>query len=293
MATCAAGVKPKQMSGIRRAVRIDRWTIISVIIWLTAVLFILPFFWMVVSSFKREIDVFRMPVHWIPEPFTWQNYVVVLTGAHPLSRYVVNSLIVAVLRVLGDLFTASLAAYGFARLRFRGRDALFLLYVSTLIIPVQMLLVPRFILFRQLHLYDTLWALILPSVFTPFGTFLLRQFFLGIPPELSDAARIDGAGEFAIYWRVILPLAKPALAALAILAFVWSWNDYETPLVMLTTESNFTIPLGLTSYIDENGGFSASLIMAGSVLAIIPIFVVFLALQRQFIEVISRSGLKG
>src|SRR5579883_1278639 len=105
------------MSGIRRAVRIDRWTIISVIIWLTAVLFILPFFWMVVSSFKREIDVFRMPVHWIPEPFTWQNYVVVLTGAHPLSRYVVNSLIVAVLRVLGDLFTASLAAYGFARLR--------------------------------------------------------------------------------------------------------------------------------------------------------------------------------
>lgn len=282
-----------RLSTARWRGRINRWTIISIIVWLAAVIFVLPFFWMVISSFKREIDVFRMPVRWIPDPLTWQNYVTVLTGAHPLPRYLMNSVLVAVLRVLGDLFTASLAAYGFARLRFRGRDALFLLYVSTLIIPVQMLLVPRFILFRQLHLYDTLWALILPSIFTPFGTFLLRQFFLGIPPELSDAARIDGAGEFAIYWRVILPLAKPALAALAILAFVWSWNDYETPLVMLTTEKNFTIPLGLTSYIDENGGFSASLIMAGSVLAIIPIFVVFLVLQRQFIEVISRSGLKG
>jgi multiple sugar transport system permease protein len=270
-----------------------RWTIIGAAMWGLAILFILPFAWMLVSSLKREIDVFRLPVRWIPDPLSWQNYVTVWTGAHPLPRYIGNSLLVAAARVAGELFTASLAAYGFARLRFRGRDLLFLLYLSTLIIPHQLLLVPRFILFRQLRIYDTLWALILPGIFTVFGTFLLRQFFLAIPQELSDAARVDGANEWQIYWRIILPLARPALASLAILGFVWSWNDYETPLVMLTSEENFTVPLGLTSYIDEAGGFSAALIMAGSVSSVIPIFIVFLLLQRQFIQAIARSGLKG
>ncbi|CAA9569072.1 MAG: N-acetyl-D-glucosamine ABC transporter, permease protein 2 [uncultured Thermomicrobiales bacterium] len=270
-----------------------RWAIISVVMWALALIFLLPFVWMVVSSLKREIDVFRLPVRWWPDPLTWQNYVKVWTGEHPLTRYIGNSLLVAVARVLGELLTASLAAYAFARLRFRGRNAVFLLYISTLIIPHQMLLVPRFILYRQLGIYDTLWALILPGIFTVFGTFLLRQFFMTIPQELSDAARVDGANEFQIYWRIVLPLARPALASLAILAFVWSWNDYETPLVMLTTESRFTIPLGLTSYIDESGGFSAALIMAGAVSSIIPIFVVFLIMQRQFIQALARSGLKG
>ena len=199
-----------------------RWTIIGVIMWGIAIAFLLPFAWMIVSSLKREIDVFKLPVRWWPDPLTWKNYVTVWTGTHPLTRYVGNLLFVAILRVLGELFTSSLAAYAFARLRFRGRDGLFLLYVSTLIIPFQMLLVPRFILFKQLHLYDTLWALILPGIFTVLGTFLLRQFFMGIPQELSDAARIDGASEFQIYRRIILPLARPALASLAILAFVWS-----------------------------------------------------------------------
>lgn len=270
-----------------------RWAIIGVVMWGIAIAFLLPFAWMILSSLKREIDVFKLPVRWWPDPLTWKNYVTVWTGAHPLTRYVGNSLIVAVVRVLGELLTSSLAAYAFARLRFRGRDGLFLLYVSTLIIPFQMLLVPRFILFKQLQLYDTLWALILPGIFTVLGTFLLRQFFMGIPQELSDAARIDGASEFQIYWRVILPLARPALASLAILAFVWSWNDYETPLVMLTSERNFTIPLGLTAYIDEGGGFSAALIMAGSVSSIVPILVVFLVMQRQFIQALARTGIKG
>jgi multiple sugar transport system permease protein len=270
-----------------------QWTIISVVMWTLGILFLLPFAWMVISSLKREIDVFRLPVRWWPDPLTFQNYVKVWTGEHPLPRYIGNSLIVAIARVVGELLTASLAAYGFARLRFKGRDLVFLLYIGTLIIPHQMLLVPRFILYRQLHIYDTLWALILPGIFTVFGTFLLRQFFLTIPQELTDAARVDGANELQIYWRIILPLAKPALASLAILAFVWSWNDYETPLVMLTTEKNFTIPLGLTAYIDESGGFSAALIMAGAVSSVIPIFIVFLVLQRQFIQALARSGLKG
>lgn len=276
----------------RRRHRVQ-WTSISIVMWTLGLLFLLPFAWMVISSLKREIDVFRLPVRWWPDPLTFQNYVKVWTGEHPLPRYIGNSLIVATARVVGELLTASLAAYAFARLRFKGRDPVFLLYIGTLIIPHQMLLVPRFILYRQLHIYDTLLALILPGIFTVFGTFLLRQFFLTIPQELSDAARVDGASELQIYWRIILPLARPALASLAILAFVWSWNDYETPLVMLTTEKNFTIPLGLTAYIDESGGFSAALIMAGAVSSVIPIFVVFLILQRQFIQALARSGLKG
>jgi multiple sugar transport system permease protein len=287
----AVGVLPHGRN--RRRQQRAQWAMISVVMWALGILFLLPFAWMVVSSLKREIDVFRLPVRWWPDPLTWQNYVKVWTGVHPLPRYVGNSLIVAVARVIGELITASLAAYAFARLKFRGRDLVFVLYLGTLIIPHQMLLVPRFILYRQLHLYDTLWALILPGIFTVFGTFLLRQFFLSIPQELSDAARVDGANELQIYWRIILPLARPALASLAILAFVWSWNDYETPLVMLTNEKHFTIPLGLTSYIDESGGFSAALIMAGAVSSVIPIFIVFLIMQRQFIQALARSGLKG
>lgn len=270
-----------------------RWIIVSIVMWSLALFFLMPFAWMIVSSLKRDIDVFRLPIRWIPEPLSWRSYQRIWDGPHPFPRFVTNSLIVAGTRVAGELFTASLAAYAFARMRFKGRDALFLLYVSTLIIPYQMLLVPRFILYRQLQIFDTLWALILPGIFTVFGTFLLRQFFLTIPEELSDAARLDGASEFQIYRQIILPLARPAMASLAILAFVWSWNDYETPLVMLTTESRFTIPLGLTRYMDEAGGFSPSLIMAGAVSSIVPVLILFLVLQRQFIQALARSGLKG
>lgn len=270
-----------------------QWIIIGVFMWTLAILFVLPFAWMLVSSLKREIDVFSFPMKWLPDPIVWQNYLTVWTGDHPLTLYFGNSIIVAVARVVGELLTASLAAYGFARLRFRGRDVLFLFYISTLIIPSQLLLVPRFLMFQQMGLYDTLWALILPGIFTALGTFLLRQFFITIPQELSDAARIDGASEWRIYWRIILPLAKPVLASLAILAFVWSWNDYETPLIMLTSEHNFTIPLGLTSYMDESGGFTASLIMAGATSSLLPIIAVFLFMQRHFIQALARSGLKG
>ncbi|GCE09402.1 carbohydrate ABC transporter permease [Dictyobacter aurantiacus] len=269
------------------------WFFVGSLMWLLAIMFVLPFLWMIIASLKREIDVFSVPIQWLPNPLELTNYVVVWTGAHALTRYLGNSLLVAGARVLGELLTSSLAAYGFARLSFRGRNTLFLLYISTLIIPFQLLLVPRFILFQQLGIYDTLWALILPGIFTAFGTFLLRQFFLAIPEEFSDAARLDGASEWTIYWRLILPLAKPALATLAILAFVSSWNDYETPLVMLTTESHFTIPLGLTSYVDESGGFSAALTMAGAVSATLPIFAVVLVMQRQFIQALSSTGLKG
>ena len=270
-----------------------RWVVISIVMWAIALLFLMPFVWMVVSSLKRDIDVFRLPIRWIPDPVSWKSYEKIWTGPYPITRYMGNSVIVAASRVVGEVVTASLAAYAFARMEFRWKNAIFVLYLATMIIPHQMLLVPRFILYRQLHIYDTLWALILPGIFTVFGTFLLRQFFLSIPKDLTDAAKLDGASELQCYRQIVMPLAKPAVASLVILAFVWSWNDYETPLVMLTTESRFTIPLGLTRYMDEGGGFSPSLIMAGAVSSIVPVLVVFLVLQRQFIAALARSGMKG
>ncbi|MGI8485724.1 MAG: carbohydrate ABC transporter permease [Thermomicrobiales bacterium] len=285
--------QPIRSRGVRTKSTEVRWIVISIVMWAIALLFLMPFVWMVVSSLKRDIDVFRLPIRWIPDPLSWASYEKIWTGPHPITRFMGNSLLVAVARVIGEVSTASLAAYAFARMEFRGRNAIFVVYLATMIIPSQMLLVPRFILYRQLHIYDTLWALILPGIFTVFGTFLLRQFFISIPKDLTDAAKLDGASEFQCYRQIVMPLAKPAIASLIILAFVWSWNDYETPLVMLTTESRFTIPLGLTRYMDEGGGFSPSLIMAGAVSSILPVLLVFLVLQKQFIAALARSGMKG
>lgn len=284
---------PIRSRGVRTKSTQVRWIVISVVMWAIALLFLMPFVWMVVSSLKRDIDVFRLPIRWIPDPLSWASYEKIWTGPHPITRFMGNSLLVAVARVIGEVTTASLAAYAFARMEFRGRNAIFVVYLATMIIPSQMLLVPRFILYRQLHIYDTLWALILPGIFTVFGTFFLRQFFISIPKDLTDAAKLDGASEFQCYRQIVMPLARPAIASLIILAFVWSWNDYETPLVMLTTESRFTIPLGLTRYMDEGGGFSPSLIMAGAVSSILPVLLVFLVLQKQFIAALARSGMKG
>jgi multiple sugar transport system permease protein len=281
---------PPSLTGKGRPLR---WKITIAVMWLAALLFLFPFAWMIISSLKRDIDVFRLPIEWLPNPMSTLGYERVWTGAHPITKFMGNSVIVATCRVVGEVITASLAAYAFARMEFRYKNIIFLLYLATMIIPHQMLLVPRFILYREIGIHDTLWALILPGMFTVFGTFLLRQFFMGIPKDLTDAAKMDGASEFQCYAQIVMPLAKPAIASLMILAFVWSWNDYETPLVMLTSESNFTIPIGLTRYMDEGGGMSPSLAMAGAVSSIVPVMIVFLLLQRQFIQALTRTGMKG
>ncbi|HLU37172.1 MAG TPA: carbohydrate ABC transporter permease [Thermomicrobiales bacterium] len=278
---------------IRRHGKPVRWYVTIAILWVSALLFLFPFVWMVVSSLKRDIDVFRLPIEWIPDPVSFFGYERVWTGNYPITRFMGNSVIVAVCRVFGEVLTASLAAYAFARMEFRFKNLIFVLYLATMIIPHQMLLVPRFILYQEIGIHDTLWALILPGMFTVFGTFLLRQFFMGIPKDLTDAAKMDGASELQCYYQIVMPLAKPAIASLMILAFVWSWNDYETPLVMLTSEEIFTIPIGLTRYMDEGGGMSPSLAMAGAVSSIVPVIVVFLILQRQFIQALTRTGMKG
>lgn len=292
VSTASMGVADKRRHQRRRRRALTRRIILSAVMWAAALLFAAPFLWMLSSSLKPDVDVFQIPLHWIPHPVRWMNYVKVWVGQYSLVRFFSNSIFVAVLSVAGELFTSSLAGYAFARLQFKGRDRIFLLYIATSIVPAQLLLVPRFMLFRQLGLYNTLWALILPAMFTVFGTFLMRQYFSSTPGELAEAARIDGANEWQIFWRIYLPLAKPVLAALGILRFVASWNDYETPLVMLSTSNKYTLPLGLTEFVDANGGLSAGLAMAGSTSSIIPMIIIFLIFQRHFLQALSHAGLK-
>lgn len=267
---------------------------VSAVMIAIGVLMVLPFVWMLSTSFKIELDVFNFPVQWIPPHWDFGNYVTIwLHQSPPFYVYYLNSMKVTFFCVVGDLITSSLAAYGFSRLRFRGRDAIFLLYLGTMMIPFQVLMVPRFILFRYMGIYNTHWALILPGMFTTLGVFLLRQFMLQIPFELSEAARIEGARESMIYRRIIVPLSTPALASLAILEFVWRWNDYISPLVFITSRVKYTIPVGLTNFINLAGGMQYTLIMAASVSALVPIFVVFLVGQRYFISGITAGSVKG
>ncbi|WP_147915581.1 carbohydrate ABC transporter permease [Ruania zhangjianzhongii] len=280
------GRTPRQ----RRAAR-SRW-LWAIPMWLLALAFLLPFVWMLSTSLKTNAEAFVVPMEWIPDPVHWDAFVEVLTGEGSILPAFANSVIVATVRVLGEVFTATMAGYAFARLYFRGRDKVFLAYLATSIIPAQLLLVPRFIYFQQLGLYDTLWALILPGMFTVLGTFLMRQFFVGQPAAFAEAARIDGANEWQIFWRLYLPMATPVMSALGILTFVWSWNDYETPLVLISSPETYTLPLALAGFTDEQGAISANLTMAASVVSIIPVLIVFLVLQKRFIRALTHTGIK-
>ncbi|GAA1583541.1 carbohydrate ABC transporter permease [Kribbella karoonensis] len=261
-------------------------------LWILAIAFLAPFAWMISTALKPDVDAYKIPMQWIPHPFQWDNFTTVLSGATSVLPAFGRSVFVAVLRVAGELITATMAGYAFARMSFRGRDKLFLLYLATAIIPAQLLLVPRFIYFQKLGLYDTLWALILPGMFTVLGTFLMRQFFVSQPSEFAEAARMDGANEWRVFTRIYLPLATPVMSALGILAFVWSWNDYETPLVLISNPDRYTLPLSLTNFVDEQGQIAPGLTMAASVISIVPVLLVFVVLQRRFIAAMTHTGIK-
>ncbi|MFE5775284.1 carbohydrate ABC transporter permease [Brachybacterium sp. NPDC056505] len=273
----------------RRRIRRLAW---GIPLWILALLFLLPFAWMISTSLKPDSEAFLIPMQWIPDQARWENYREVLFGEASILPAFLNSVLVAVVRVLGELATATLAGYAFAKLRFPGRNKIFIAYLATSLIPAQLLLVPRFVYFQQLGLYDTLWALILPGMFTVLGTFLMRQYFIAQPDEFAEAARLDGAREFQIFFRIYLPNAIPMISALAILTFVWSWNDYETPLVFISDPEHFTLPLGLTNFVDETGAMAPALSMAAAVISIIPILLVFLIFQRRFIRAMTESALK-
>jgi multiple sugar transport system permease protein len=252
---------------------------------------LVPFLWMISASFKPDNQVFNFPIDWIPRTPTIQNYLKVWGSSVPFYRFFLNSVWVSTWCVVGEVCTSALAGYAFAKIRFRGREIIFWLYVATLIFPAQMMLIPRFVLYRLTGLYNTLWTLILPGMFTAFGTFMLRQFFMTIPEDLSESAKIDGATHFMVFRTIILPLAIPAVSALVIFQFVTTWNDYEGPLVYIRSKQLATIPLGLNFFRDDNSS-SYGAIMAASVCSLIPIFAVFLAFQRQFVAGIVTSGLK-
>lgn len=275
------------MSAVKIALSVLKY---GVLIGLSVVALV-PFVWMVSSSLKTSIDVFSVPMRWIPAEFHWDNYLKIWERV-PLLTYFKNTAVVAIIVTFMQILTSSFAAYAFAKMQFRGRDVLFMCYIGTIAVPWQVYMVPQFIMMRSIGLYDTVWALVVLQSFTAFGVFLMRQFYLGIPNDLSEAARIDGLSEYGIWLRIILPLAKPAIATLCIFTFVNTWNDYMGPMIYLTTDVNKTIQVGLRRFIQA---YSAdyNLIMAASLCSLIPVGVVFLFLQRYFIEGIATTGMKG
>ena len=254
---------------------------------------LVPFFWMIVSSLKSDNEVFSIPVRWIPETFQWRNYVDIWTHA-AMGTWLRNTLLLAVVITALQIFTGSFAAYGFSRVRFPGRDALFLGYVATIAVPWQAYMIPQFIMLGKLQLTDTLAALVLLHAFSAFGVFLMKQFYETVPEELSEAARVDGLSEFGIYRRIMLPLSVPAIASLGLLTFVNTWNDYLGPRIYLRNPDLFTIQLGLRSFQgDPTHAAQFGLIFTGSVISVLPIAIIFLLGQRYFVEGIATSGMKG
>lgn len=258
---------------------------------LLTVITLLPLVWMLSASFKLDSEVFSIPIRWIPETFHFENYSKIWEMI-PFGRFTFNSAKLTVIITIIQLITCSFAAYGFTKCKFRGRDTLFLCYVATIAIPWQIFMLPQYIMLQKVNLVDTHLGYILIQSFAAFGVFLLRQFYESIPNELLEAARIDGLSEYGTYLRIVLPLAKPAMASLTIMTFTSIWNDFMGPMIYFNSESNKTIPLGIRLFL---GQYSThyELIMASSVVSLLPVFIVYLFCQKYFVQGIATSGLKG
>jgi multiple sugar transport system permease protein len=253
---------------------------------------LVPFIWVILTSLKPASEIIRIPPSFFPETWTFQSYLTIFNDPKvPLGLFYMNSLFVAVFRVFTTIFTSTLAGYIFAKYRFWGKDAIFGFILVQLMIPFQVVMIPGYLILVKLHLVDSLWGLIIPSMVDAFGIFLMRQFIEGIPNELMDAARIDGASEFGIYWRIVMPQLGPAIAALGIFTFMGTWNDYLWPLIVLTTHEKRTLPLLLTWYNSQHGT-RYDLTMAASILVLLPILVVYAIFQRRFVRGITMTGFK-
>ncbi|MVA81534.1 ABC transporter permease subunit [Agrobacterium vitis] len=273
-----------------RKIRVSTLAVYATVIAVTIIM-LLPFAWMLSASLKLDRDVFVFPIEWIPAHPRWQNYVDIWTKI-PLALFIYNTSKLTIIVTLLQLLTSSFAAYAFAKLHFPFKNTLFLGYIATIAMPWQVYMVPQFLLMREFGLNNTHLALICLQAFTAFGVFLMRQFYMSIPTELCEAARIDGMNEYQIWAKIMLPLSKPALSTLTIFTFVTTWNDFLGPMIYLTKTELKTIQIGLRMFISQ---YSAEygLIMAASVVALIPVLVVFLALQRFFVEGVASTGLKG
>jgi multiple sugar transport system permease protein len=285
-------LKPTASAARRLVGRLGTRLFFHVLMLIGCVIALTPFVWMISSSFKTAADVIAFPPNLIPNPIITDNYPQSISIL-PMGQAYINSFKIAGLDMIGGLLTCSMAAYAFARLRFPGRNVLFFVILATLMIPQEVNLIPLYILFKQIHWIDTHWPLIIPPILqNPYGIFLLRQFFLTIPNELEDAARIDGANPWTIYTKIVLPLAVPALVTLGIFIFLYNWNQFLTPLIYLNSQNNFTVPLLLSSYLSDYGS-QWGVLMAACTMAMAPLIVVYAIGQRYFIEGIALSGLKG
>lgn len=256
-----------------------------------SIIMLFPFIWTVATSLKDISEVFTFPPRLLGKELLWENYVKVWER-YPFHYFFMNTVKITMLVVIGQLLTSSMAGYVFARLRFRGRDTIFLLYLATIIIPVQVTVIPNFFQMKVYGLLDTHWSLILPGLVSAFGTFLMRQFFLTIPPALEEAAKIDGCNPFGIYWRIFVPLSKPAMATLGIFICNGVWNDFYNPLIFLNSTNKMTLTLGLATM---QGLYSTDwpVLMAATTISILPIIIVFLLAQDLFVRGVTLSGLKG
>lgn len=260
---------------------------------LLGAMFLLPFAWMVSTSLKPLNETMVLPPRWLPSEPQWQNYPEAMRAMGPFWLYARNSLLLAVLNVVGTVFSSALVAYGFSRIEWRGRDNLFLLLLATMMIPFPVVMVPVYTLFRDLGWIGSFKPLWVPAFLAgAFNVFLLRQFFLTIPRDLTEAARMDGCGEFRIFWQIILPLAKPALLTVALFQFMATWNDFLGPLIFLVRQDQFTLALGLQNFQSMQGGTAWHYLMAASTLVVLPVLVLFFLAQRTFIRGISTTGLK-
>lgn len=279
---------PKKRSGKQ----VLRETVIPhLLLALVGLMFLFPFAWLALTSVKTEDEIFRVPIVWWPSEFQWSNYSLAVTTI-PFLRYTLNTLFICVLAILGQLISSPLVAYGLSRIQFKGRDAIFLVMMATMILPYQVTMIPLYVLFNKIGMVDSYWPLIFPAFFgSAFYIFLLRQFFMNIPYELTESAKMDGASEFRIYLQMILPLAKPAIFTVALFQFLGSWGDFLGPLLYLNTPEKWTLSIGLRSFIGEYD-VSWGLLMAASTIFTVPIIVLYFFVQKTFIQGISMTGFK-
>lgn len=256
-----------------------------------ALLMIMPFLWMISTSFKSFADSMSVPPKWLPVEWHPDNYLRVIQTID-FGTYYLNTVIVTVGRTTGQLILCSLAAYAFASLRFPFKNAIFLALLAVLMVPSQVVMIPSFVIMREFNWLDTFYVLIVPGIFSAFGTFLLRQFFMTLPKDLEEAAKIDGCSYFRIYWNIYLPLSKAALVSLAIFTILASWNDLLWPLIMTSSEEMRVLSIGISSFQGQHST-DYPLLMAGALMATLPIIILFIFLQRYFIEGIAMNGIKG
>lgn len=275
----------------------SRTSVLYLLAGVLALIFLFPFFWTLMSSLKTPQEMSNFPPTWVPEVPQWRNYAKVLNSV-PFLLWTYNSLFVVVLSTVGTVLSASVVAYSFARFRYRGRDIIFLITLGTMMLPAQVTLIPQFVLFHKLGWINTLYPLWVPHWFGggAFAIFLIRQFILSLPRELDEAALIDGANYPRIFWQILIPLCKPVIATISVISFIASWNDFVNPLIYLQLPEKFTLAVGLNYFktLPEIGGEPTQhLLMAASVMIIVPVIILFFATQRYFVRGIVLSGIKG